>query len=65
MRRSIGIGGAALALVAALAALSTNRTLGEDAEPEGEIAWRTDLDAATAEAAKSGQPLFVVFRCER
>jgi hypothetical protein len=29
------------------------------------ISWRTDLDAARAEAARDHKPLVVVFRCER
>lgn len=27
------------------------------------IEWRTDLAAATKEAARTGKPLFLVFRC--
>lgn len=27
--------------------------------------WKTDLAAARAEASKTGQPLLIVFRCER
>jgi len=62
MGRSIGLWGAALALAVALATLTTTRA---EEEPAGEIVWRTDLAAATAEAAKSGRPMLVVFRCER
>ena len=28
------------------------------------IAWRTDLEAARADATRTNRPLFVVFRCE-
>ncbi len=28
------------------------------------IDWRTDLDAARAEALRDGKPLLAVFRCE-
>ena len=35
------------------------------AASDGAIPWRTDLDAACAEAKPAGRPLFVVFRCER
>ena len=30
----------------------------------GSIDWRTDLDAARAEALRDGKPLLAVFRCE-
>lgn len=32
---------------------------------EPDLMWRTDLEAARAEARKAGKPLLVVFRCER
>jgi hypothetical protein len=32
---------------------------------DGAIEWRSDLEAALAEARGASRPLFVVFRCER
>lgn len=32
-------------------------------EPQGEVVWRADLDAALDEARASGRPLFVTLRC--
>jgi hypothetical protein len=32
--------------------------------PRDGLEWRDDLAAATEEAARTGKPLFVVFRCE-
>ena len=62
MRRSIGTGFVFVtALALGLAALGT--PAGAEDEPPG-ITWRTDLEAARADARESGRPLFLVFRCE-
>lgn len=54
--RRVAILGVLAAAVLAPALLS--------AEERGGIAWRTDVEAAFAEAAREDRPLFVVFRCE-
>lgn len=33
------------------------------ASAESKVHWHKDLEAARAEARKTGKPLFVVFRC--
>ena len=50
--------------VAALSVLATLVLgIGMAQEPDDDrITWRTDLDAARAEALASGRPLLVVFR---
>ena len=50
------------AALLALAAGSAAAVRAAEDEPAA-IAWRTDLATATAEAAESGLPLLVVFRC--
>jgi hypothetical protein len=50
----------ALALALSLAAASAASAL----EKEGPYILN-DLDAARAEARRTGRPLFIVFRCER
>ena len=55
MRRAL------LALPLLALPLSLLRAGGEDPPA---IAWRTDLNAARAEARERGKPLFLVFRCE-
>jgi hypothetical protein len=37
--------------------------LGTAAAEDGAFRWRTDLEAARREAARSGKPLLIVFRC--
>lgn len=52
-------------LLLALIAVACVAGFGPASAEEGEIAgidWRTDLDAARAEAAEKGRPLLVVFR---
>lgn len=39
-------------------------TLSLPAQTPTSIDWRTDLDAARAEALRDGKPLLAVFRCE-
>lgn len=49
-------------LLGGLACAALALAHGQDAPA---IAWRTDLDAARAEAREAGKPLFLVFRCEQ
>ena len=51
-------------VLATVAATLSLRAQDDDADRaiDGAIDWRTDLTAATAEAAKSGRPMLVVFR---
>jgi hypothetical protein len=48
-----------LPLVFAAAALTA-----QESAPTDAFRWRTNLAAARAEAAETGKPLFLVFRCE-
>jgi hypothetical protein len=67
MNRPTLFAGALFVLVTAVATLSL-RAQDDDADGaidraiDGAIDWRTDLAAATAEAAKTGRPMLVVFR---
>jgi hypothetical protein len=51
-------------LFGALLCLSAMARLpAEDKLPVDGFEWREDLDAARAEALRSGKPLLVIFRC--
>ena len=53
--------------VLALSVVLLTAGTGRAAEPKIEPAkygWHTDLAAALAEAARTGKPIFLVFRCE-
>lgn len=55
-------------LSAACVVILTAATAGWSQSPASKLAptkgWLTDLQAARAQAEKSGKPLFIVFRCD-
>ena len=61
MKRPIVFAGV---LLLATVTITTLRAQDDDADRaiDDAIAWRTDLAAATTEAAKTGRPMLVVFR---
>lgn len=48
-----------------LAILFTGLALPASANAQRYAGWHSSLKAAAAESAKTGKPIFVVFRCER
>ena len=63
--RNNWLGAAALGLVGLAAQAAGPAAVAQDApggDVFGDVAWRTDLDAARGEARAAGKPMLVVFR---
>jgi hypothetical protein len=50
------------ALLLGVASLAGRGAVVPDAQPVAKPAWRSDYEAARAEARRTGKPLFVAFR---
>jgi hypothetical protein len=53
-----------LTLLATIVLVSSATAQSPASRVAGKMGWHTSLDAARAEARKTGQPLMVVFRCD-